>query len=111
MILNGDGLRTSSFRMSLPTLGAISSILGVIIFCGGWIFGYMTFKADMRAISDSVVVLVNQNNALQNRINIMSQSVTDDRQTLTNRLTVLETDVKYFSQGVTELKIAVVPKR
>ena len=111
MTLNGDGIRTSSFKMSLPALGAVSSILGVIIFCGGWIFGYMTFKADMRAINLNVVSLSEQNNALQTRINTMSQSITDDRQGLTNRLTALETEVKYISQGVAELKIAIVPKR
>ena len=111
MTLNGEGLRTSSFRISLPALGVISSMTGVVIFCGGWIFGYMTFKADLRAVNEAVALLSVQNVAVRNRLDMTTQSLNDDRQTLTNRLTGLETDVKYISQGVAELKIAVVPKR
>lgn len=98
-------------KISLPVLGAISSIMGVIIFCGGWIFGYMTFKADLRAVNQNIITLTDENRALQTRINTLSQSVVDDRGVLGTRLTVLETDVKYITQGVAELKIAVVPKR
>lgn len=111
MTINESGIRTSSFRISLPALGAVSSILGVVIFCGGWIFGYMTFKADLKSVNENVVALVKQTGDLQTRLNGMSQSITDDRQSATNRLATLESDIKYISQGVAELKIAVVPKR
>jgi hypothetical protein len=106
-----NGLRASGIRITLPTLGAISSIIGVFIFVSGWVIGYLTFRADMRTISEGVVSLKTEIASLQTRNNIMSQTITDDRQTLSNRLTAIEIDSKYISQGIAELKIAIVPKR
>ena len=106
-----NGLRTSSLRISLPTLGAVSSIMGVIIFIGGWVIGYLTFKSDLKTVTDNVIILRTDNTALKGYIEEMRQVVNNDRQTLSNRLTSLETESKYISQGVAELKIAIVPKR
>lgn len=99
------------FKVSASYVAAVSSILGIIIFCGGWIFGYMTFKADMGAISENGVNLRADIKVMQERQNTMNQTLTDDRQTLTNQITILQTETKYISQGVAELKLADVPKR
>lgn len=98
---NGD---RPSIKINLPTLGALSAIAGVVIFLGGWIAGYLTFKSEM--------LILNQNLAgLQGQMNTLNTGVTSDRQSVMNRLTNLEAEAKYISQGVAELKLAVVPKR
>ena len=92
------------FKVSAAYVAAVSSILGIVIFCGGWILGYVTFKSDVENLKEI-------NKSVQTRLDILSGHITEDRQMLTNRLTGLESETKFISQGVAELKIANVPKR
>jgi hypothetical protein len=96
-----------SIRLTLPTLGAVSSIVGLVIFIVGWGFGYLTFKADMTAIAQHVAELRSDNTVLQERVGRLSDVINTD----SSRLATLEADIRYISQGVAELKLAVVPKR
>ncbi len=96
-----------SIHVTLPTLGLVSSIAGAIIFCGGWIFGYMTFKADMNLVVSQLMDLKLQTGSIGMRVNTLGDAVVLDRENLTNRLTVLESEVKFISQGVAELKLKV----
>ena len=89
-----------SIRLSLPTLGAISSVLGVIIFLGGWVLGYMTFRSKMDTMTDTVASVKIDNAALRDSFN-----------KLTNDFTEMKTDIKYISQGMAELRLAAIPKR
>jgi len=98
-------------RLSLVALGAISSIVSVIIFCGGFIIGFTTFKADINTLTQQLTDVRVDNKNLQERLNLMGQTLVEDRQMITNRLTSLEAETKYISQGVAELKLANVPKR
>ena len=98
-------------KISLVAIGAISSIVSVIIFCGGFVVGFTTFKADIGQLSSSIEYIQSDNKNIQSRIDILSGHITEDRQALTNRLTGLETESKYISQGVAELKLANIPKR
>jgi len=98
-------------KTSLVALGSISAIVSLFIFLGGFIVGYITFKADMGSVTQQLHDLRADNKALLDRQNIMAQTLVDDRQAITNRLTSLEAEAKYISQGVAELKLANVPKR
>ena len=100
-----DSDHGQSIHFSLPTLGIISSIFGAIIFCGGWIFGYMTFKADINLINSQMADLKLQTGSIGARLNTLGDLVGNDREHLTTRLTNLEAEVKYISQGVAELKL------
>jgi hypothetical protein len=99
-----------SFRMTLPTLGAVSSILSVGIFCTGWIFGYLTFKADMVVVTNNIADLRAENRIVQDRLTVFNQALTDDRQNQTTRLVGMERDIKYIGQTVGELRLSRVPK-
>ena len=92
------------FRVSAQYVAALSSTLGVIIFCGGWVFGYMTFKADIKVITESVALIITDNHSLQERLNTMNQSISDDRQTLSNKITALETETKNVRSDIGDLK-------
>ena len=98
-------------KLSLMALGSISSIVSVIIFLAGFIIGFTTFKADINVLTQQLVEVRADNKELQNRLNVMNQTLIDDRGTITNRLTNVEVELKYISQGVAELKLANVPKR
>lgn len=90
--------------LSLPALGTIVALLGVLTFAGGWTSSYFLFKAE---VEGNVVAVGN----LQARVNQISEGIQQDRERNANRLTVLEQDVKYITQGVAELKLNLIPKR
>ena len=98
-------------KLSLVALGSISSIVSVVIFLGGFVIGYTTFKADINMLTRQLADVRIDNKELQGRLNTMAQTLVDDRQQITNRLTSLEQETKFISQGVAELKLANVPKR
>ncbi len=100
-----DEDQNQSVRFSLPTLGIISSVFAGVIFCGGWIFGYMTFKADMALITSQISDLKLQTASIGIRLNALSEVVGHDRENLSSRLQSLESEVKFISQGVAELKL------
>jgi len=89
-----------SVRITLPTLGALASIAGVVIWTVGFAMGYITFKSEMGAVNTKVDRLELQSSSVQGRLDILG-----------NRLTSIESDTKYISQGVAELRLSAVPKR
>jgi hypothetical protein len=95
MTISQDSEGKQSIKMTLPTLGAVSSILSVIIFCVGWLFGYLTFKADMKVVTDNVI-------DLRANTRLAEQHREEDARRLTN----LEADIKYISQGIAEMKLS-----
>lgn len=97
-----NGMQRISF--TLPNLGAISSIIGVLVFLAGWISSYMVFSASLKSLSEG-------NARLQERVNSMSKGQAEDRQAFRDRLTGLDADIKYMTRDMAEIKLAVVPKR
>lgn len=94
-----------TIRFTLPTLGMISSFLGAVVFMMGWIFGYMTFKSDINLITSQMADLKLQAGSIGMRLNELSEVVGRDREGLSNRMISLESEVKFISQGVAELKL------
>jgi hypothetical protein len=87
-------------RLSLLALGSISSIVTFIVFCAGFIIGYLTFKAEMATVTQQLADVRADNKA-------MRQTLIED----SARLISLETEAKYISQGIAELKLQNIPKR
>ena len=79
--------------LSLPTIASVCSILGVVIFCGGFVVGYMAYT---RSMTD----LLAQNAEFAKRLTSVESKVIET-----------QSDVKYIGQSISELKLAVVPKR
>lgn len=88
---NGNGKPRISF--TLPTVAAICSIAGVLLWCGGFIMGYMAYT---RSMTD----LLAQTTSFTNRLTAVEGKVTET-----------QVDVKYIGQSIAELKLAVVPRR
>jgi hypothetical protein len=103
----------NGFRFSInwPAVAGICSILGIVIFCAGWIFGYTTFKADLRIVVENVSTIRDENKAMQDRINIMARTITDDRSISDHRLTTVETQMLAIAQGIARLEVAIGTKR
>lgn len=78
---------------SLPTVAAICSIGGVVLWFGGFVMGYMAYT---RSITD----LLAQNAAFTTRLGSVE-----------SKIDLTQNDVKYIGQSIAELKLAVVPKR
>ena len=78
---------------SLPTIAAFCSILSVLIYCVGFVTGYMAYT---RSMSDLKI----QNDKIAERLSAVETKVTET-----------QGDVKYIGQSIAELKLAVVPKR
>lgn len=100
MTLENNAAGKASVRITLPTLGALSSIVGVFLWCTGFVMGYLAFKSEMTTVNTKVDRLELQGAATQDRLN-----------NLGNRLTAIESDTKYLVQGVAELRLSAVPKR
>lgn len=100
MTLENNDRGKASIRFTLPTLGAISSIAAVFVYLGGFATGYVAFKSEMSSLRENVSELRAGNTVTQDRINVLG-----------NRLTSIEGDTKYISQGVAELRLSAVPKR
>jgi hypothetical protein len=79
-------------------LGAIASIAGVVVWVVGFSMGYLTFKSEMGSLREQVAELRAGKSATDNRLDALG-----------NRLTSIESDTKYISQGVAELRLAAVP--
>jgi hypothetical protein len=88
-----------SIRLTLPTIGAISAIVGVLVYVVGFATGYIAFKSEMSSLREQVAELRAGNASTQDRLN-----------NLGNRLTSIESDTKYISQGVAELRLSAVPR-
>jgi chromosome segregation ATPase len=101
METNKDG--TSSVRIKLAQVisiaGACASILGIFVFIGGFISGERYLSSELSSLRETVAELRSNNAATQDRLN-----------SLGNRLTSIETDTKYISQGVAELRLSAVPR-
>jgi len=92
---------TPSVRLTLPTLGAIASILSLVSFLAGGYFGYTEFKSD-------VINLAKSTAGIQNRLELLQAELVTankDRELLANRLTGVERDIDYIKQGIAELKL------
>ena len=98
-----NGNRWLAVRLSAPAIGAIGSCMTLVVFVIGFITGALTLK-------DSVSTLRHDNGELQRRIDVLSQDAATDRGNVSNRLTAVETEVKYTNQGIAELKLAIIPK-
>ena len=101
----------AAIKVTLPTLGALSAIAGVLIFIFGMIAGYLVFKSDMLVVNQQLADLRMHSTQTQERMNTMSRALSDDRERDSSRLTILESESKFISQGIAELKLALVPKR
>jgi hypothetical protein len=101
----------AAIKVTLPTLGALSAIAGVLLFLFGMASGYQIFKTDMLVVNTQLADLRAASQMAQERMNMMSRTLADDRERDANRLTILESESKYISQGIAELKLALVPKR
>lgn len=81
------------FHISATTISAVASTLGLVVFIFGFISGALTFK-------ESVSTLQAGNIEIKNILG-----------TLSTRVTVIETESKYTSQGIAELKVSVGTRR
>jgi hypothetical protein len=108
MTLSENGGRLS-LRLTLSNLGAIASIITIVSLLTGFWFGYSAFKSEMTTLKQTVEDLRGGNRVLQDRLDSIGKIVAEDRQTLTVRLTALEGEIKYISQGIAELRS--IPKR
>lgn len=111
MAPNGNG-NLNVLKLTLPSLGAIASILTFVSFITGAYIGYTAFKADMNELSHttrSLDIRVASAQARTEQIQLevlnVQKTMGDDRQALTNRLTGVERDIDFIKQGIAELKL------
>lgn len=102
-VVRDEGGR-QSIQLSMPTLTTITTLLALLTFAGGWLSSYTIFRGQM----DSTQVSLNN---LQAQVNTLSTTLQSDRERNSSRLTVLESDVKYITQGVAELKLNLIPRK
>ena len=79
--------------ITLPTIAGVCSIVSLVVFCAGWVTGFMTYTRSMGE-------LTNQYEKIGSRMASVEGKVTET-----------QIDVKYIGQSIAELKLAVVPKR
>ncbi len=100
-----------SISINRPTLAAIMAVLGIISFTVGWFSSHNVFRYDLQILTQSVMELKLSNQHIEERAQILSKIVIDDRLAIYNRLVSIESDVRYTKQDVSELKLVIVPKR
>lgn len=91
--MESGGNRRSTLSVNLPTVAAISSVLGLLVYAIGFVSGYMVYT---RSIGD----LLAENTNMQKHIT-----------SIETRVTEMQGDIKYTRQDIAELKLAVVPRR
>lgn len=94
----------SMLRIPLSTLGYISSILSLVVFISGFITGYVSIKAQMDTVNGQL-------STLGSRVGAIDTSASADRQSITNRLTGLETETRYIKEGIAEIRLMNIPKK
>ena len=101
-----------SIRVSLPTLGALSAVTGVVLYLFGIVSGYQIFKSELQTVSQQLTYVRDVNSQNAERVNSMQRSAAEDRTRFADRLTALEIEMKHITQGLAELKLATsVPRR
>ena len=92
------------YKASSSYVAVVSSVIVITTFLGGMVVGFMMERTD-------VEYLKADNKAIQSRLDILSGHISEDRQVLTNKITSLEEQSKFISQGVAELRLSNIPKR
>jgi len=99
--------------LSLPSAGYLGIVASTVIFITGWVAGYITFKSDMRTIVDineiNILNLTKANESLNVRVASLIQESTVSSQVLQNRIIVIESDIKYLKETITEIRNVTVP--
>jgi hypothetical protein len=110
MTLQTDKDGTSFVNIKLERIvsiaGAIASIVGVLVFIGGFVTGERYLSSELTTLHETVADLRTGNTATQERLNVLQDRLNG----IDNRLTAVSADIKYISQGVAELRLANVPK-
>jgi cell division protein FtsX len=76
-----------TFRVNAATIAAVASVLGILVYVGGFISGYMLMRQNLTDLQTKV-------DGMQVRLD----SVLD-------RLTHVEADAHYTAQGIADLKL------
>lgn len=74
------------YRISAATIAAVASVLGIMVYIGGFVSGYMLMR---QSLTD-----------LQAKVDIMQSKVDE----MADRLTHVEADAHYTAQGIADLK-------
>lgn len=90
--------------LSLPTLGAIASVTGLLLLLAGYVAAYLTVTPKIDAINAHL-------HQLQGYVDALNKGAADDRQAMTNRLTGLERETQWIKEGVSDLRLNLVPKK
>lgn len=81
---NGGDRR--SIRINAATVAAVASVLGIVVYLGGFISGYMLMRQNLTDLQDKV-----------DKMQITQDAMSD-------RLTHVEADAHYTAQGIADLK-------
>ena len=82
-----------SYRINAATIAAVSSSLGIVIFLGGFITGFLVMRQNLTDLQNS--------NA---EIKMELSTVKTELATMVTRLTHVEDDSHYAAQGIADLK-------
>ena len=75
-----------SFRLNAATVAAVASVLGIIVYIGGFVSGYMLMRQNLTDLQIKV-------DGMQIRL-----------EAALDRLTHIEADAHYTAQGIADLK-------
>ena len=102
-VTDKDGSRV--LTLSIPAISTIAGSLSVVLFLFGFVSGYMTFRSEMAVITAAIATLNITNNQLQQQLSHTNDIANENRQAISIRLTSVETDIKYITSGIAELKL------
>lgn len=107
----GNGNGRPSLKLTLPNLGAIVSVVTLLSFVMGGYIGYTAFKADMLVLTNADTVMQGKVEQMRVDIAVIGRSLSDDKQTLSTRLTIVEKDIEFIKQGIAQLQLRATPAR
>lgn len=95
-VMPANGKR--AYHISASTVAAIASCMGILVYVAGFVTGAMTLRDNVTNLQAGITVI-------QTRLNDMNTTIVMDRETLSTRLTKLESESAYTAQGIADLKL------